>query len=67
MVNEKTKAFEDRQQLEREILVTCKEIADITPYMFVEEKVLQLGQLVADIRKENEELQAQVVPSTPPT
>ena len=32
--------------------------------MFLEAKIVQLGQIVVDLKKENEELQAHAVPST---
>ena len=34
--------------------------------MFSEAKIVQLGQIVRDLKKDNEELQAHVVLSTPP-
>ena len=50
--------------MERAILVACEEIPDIIPKMSAEEKVLRLGQIVTNLRKENEELQACAIPST---
>ena len=50
---ERTKAFDDREWLERAISTTCTEIPDITTEMFVEAKVVQLGQIVANLKKEN--------------
>ena len=51
------KAFDDRKRLDREIMLACKDIMDITPKIFAKEKVLQLGHIKTNTRKENEELQ----------
>ena len=61
---EKTKAVDDRKRLEKEMSVQCEEIPSISMEMFVKVKVLRLGQIVVDLKKENEELQARAVPST---
>ena len=58
------KDSDDRKWLDKVIPIACKKIMDIAPDKFTKEKVFQLGQLVTDLRKENEELQAWEVPST---
>ena len=62
---ENTKDFDDRQQLERSISVACEDILDINPEMFQEEKVLRIGIIVYDLRKENAEFQKRAIPRTP--
>ena len=44
--------------------VQCEEIPGISMDMFAKVKVLRLGQIVVDLKKESEELQARAVPST---
>ena len=66
VVNEKNEAVDDRQWLEKEIFVSYEEILDVTPEIFVEAKILLLGHLVTDLKRENEELQACTVLSTTP-
>ena len=52
----KTKAFDNREWLERAISFPCGEIPNIIIEMFVEEKVVHLGKIVANLKKGNEEL-----------
>ena len=54
----KEKELDDRERLEKAIVVACQEIPNITEEMFVEAKILRHGQIIADLRRENEELQA---------
>ena len=54
--------LDDRACLEKAIAVTSQEILDIMDEMFVQAKILRLGQ---NLKQENEELQAWEVPSTP--
>ena len=66
VVSKNTKAVDDRKRSKEAILATCEEIPEITTELFSKAKVLWLGKIVVDLKKENEELQAYVVPSTPP-
>ena len=66
LINEKTKASEDMQRLERVISMACEEVPEVSLKMFAEVKVLRLGKVVAYLRKENVELKARATPNTPP-
>ena len=47
-------------------MAACHEILHITTEMSAKAKIVRLGQIVTELKKENEELQARAVPSTPP-
>ena len=61
---EKEKVLENKDQLEKSISFSCQEIPDIIKDMFVEDKILRLWQIIADLKKENEELQSGATLST---
>ena len=61
---EKMKTLDYRDQLEKSITFTCQEVPNITYEMFVEANILRLGQIIVDLKKENEELQEHIVPRT---
>ena len=63
---ERTKAFKERQWLEKVISVASEEITDIAMDMFMEAKVVQLDQIVTELKKDNKELREHQIPSTPP-
>ena len=54
--DEMTKEFDNMKGLEREILMAYEDIPDISLVMFAEAKVLGLEKIVADLRKENNEM-----------
>ena len=46
--------FEDNKRLERAVSMACEEIPDINPEMLA--KILRLGRIVTNLRKENEDI-----------
>ena len=66
IINEREKGFEYRRRPEYAVSLACKDAPEIILDMLAKEKVSRLGNVITDIRKENKELQARMVPRTPP-